>query len=530
MIKIIVADDETITRKGLLKHIPWIDLGVDVVKEARDGFEALEIAKQLKPDILISDIRMPSMNGIELATSLRDILPDCKIIFLSGYTDKEYLKSAIHLKVISYVEKPIDKNKIIEAIKAAVSMCIEEESKKAKEAKVSKSITESMSFIKQKIVTGLITNKCDIKSIQNDIDVAGIQIGLSEQCSVVIFRIDPVEDYSNADISLLNTEFFKVIENNLKSIINITAFKDDRHIVSIISRNKTMESISVSCMLENIKSDFIRLFGNAANIFIAVGKDAYGYAEIYESYQTAVTALQKLFFKGYNNIVYHQEKTLEVFTFNENLEKAFLDYLDEQNKEEAVLFLENLCKDIRRCDSTLVNHVKNLFYKLSLLLLNEAEKRGIKNDSVDEQENYLWNLISGFKTIDEIRDYIIDKTLFYVTRVKEMEAVNRNIFEVKIYIQKSYYIQSLTTQKIAESVYLTPTYLCTLFKKETGKTINEYITDIRIEKSKELLSDRTVKLYEIAKKVGYNDTNYYSKTFRKLVGMTPSEFRAKFSS
>ena len=120
-----------------------------------------------------------------------------------------------------------------------------------------------------------------------------------------------------------------------------------------------------------------------------------------------------------------------------------------------------------------------------------------------------------------------EKTLFYLAQLKKIENFSRPVLEAIDYIEKCYFRQDLFTQNIAEIVYLAPTYLCALFKKEVGKTISEYITQVRIEKSKELLTNYHLKLYEIAKAVGYSDSNYFAKNFKKLTGITPSEYRER---
>src|SRR5690606_13038198 len=132
LFKLLVVDDESVTRKGLIKHIDWNLLGIHSIEEARDGIEGLEIARSMQPDIIISDIRMPGMDGIDFATQIRKISPECNISFLSGYSDKEYLKAAIHLNVVSYVEKPVNIGELQEAVKKAVELCLENEKKRQK--------------------------------------------------------------------------------------------------------------------------------------------------------------------------------------------------------------------------------------------------------------------------------------------------------------------------------------------------------------------------------------------------------------
>lgn len=143
MIRLLVVDDESATRNGIVRHLDWRQLGVGLVEEARDGLEGLEIARLLHPDIVISDIRMPGMNGVEFITHIRDLYPECKIIFLSGYSDKEYLKAAIHLGAISYIEKPINIDELQETVKRAVDQ-VHSDEYKAQKAKLDQDENEKM--------------------------------------------------------------------------------------------------------------------------------------------------------------------------------------------------------------------------------------------------------------------------------------------------------------------------------------------------------------------------------------------------
>ena len=127
MVKLLIADDESFTRQGILETMPWEALNISEIWEAYDGQNALEILKEFEPDILLTDVRMPRLNGIELSFKIKELYPNCSIIFMSGFSDKEYLKSAIHLKAISYVEKPIDLEELENSIKSAVT-----ETKKSK--------------------------------------------------------------------------------------------------------------------------------------------------------------------------------------------------------------------------------------------------------------------------------------------------------------------------------------------------------------------------------------------------------------
>lgn len=527
MIKVLLVDDETHTRNGLLKHIPWKELGISSVRDARDGMDALEMCRDSLPDILVSDIRMPGMDGIELASRVQEMHPSCIIIFLSGYADKEYLKSAINLKALSYVEKPINIHEISSTLKKAVELYHVNVQKRSDEEKISKVLSGTQLYVKQKAVLGLISKKTDTESLRDELALMGLSFDFSRHFISVIVKLDWLDEVMPADDNEFPWQVLRHWEQMLDPIPNITACKDQNHIISILSQNNVNETEKLPGLLADLLSELQAHYGDLCNFSIAAGKKGFSFKGIYESYQTAVFTLQKLFFHGYGNIHYHDHKIQKEFQFLDSIEELYREKLQEQNMDNALQFLDKLCRDIQRNDATMVNNVKNLYFNLAVILEGEFAKRGISSRD-SETEGYLWDLISNFKTIFEVRDYMADKTRILLQHVKEMDFSNRKIYDVTAFIQKNHANSSLTLQSISEAVYLTPTYLCAFFKKETGKTVNEYLTQVRIEKSKQLLCQKNIKLSDVAGKVGYNDANYYSKTFKKLVGVTPSEYRERF--
>ena len=144
MIKLLIVDDEKMTRDSLQEFIPWNELGIDIVAVAKNGIEALKIAKKLCPDIMLCDVRMPKMDGVKLAEEIRILFPSCRIIFLSAYADKEYLKAAINLKALRYIEKPISSKEIEEVVREAVSVHLEETRREAELKSLHESISGSI--------------------------------------------------------------------------------------------------------------------------------------------------------------------------------------------------------------------------------------------------------------------------------------------------------------------------------------------------------------------------------------------------
>lgn len=522
LIKLLVADDESTTRNGIIKHIKWKELGIDIVKEARDGIEAVKIAYDFEPDIIISDIRMPGLNGIEVATKLREKFANCKIIFLSGYSDKEYLKAAIKLSAVNYVEKPIDLIELKEAVQKAVNLL--------KEDALNMTFSENINLIKQRLVENLIQSDVKIEEGYKLSSLIKSNILKKKSFSVAVINVINQREDINLDKIINTEEFSDIVDKHFENVEHVTAFKDNKNFIIILSDDNEGEN-----QIESLKK-VLDLYIEEKRVtdikfFYAVGKKFFGIEQIHKSYNSAVNIIKKMFFYGYERVVYSKDEFDGVYQIQENICEDFVKYIGDGNEKEAIFFIESLCFDIKNLNKTSVKDIKNMFLNLTLELIYEAERRGIYLSEEEQQENrYIWDLISRFNTLEELKEYIIDKISNTFRKFKELQNSCRSIFEVKKSIRKNYADNELSVKSLAEEVFLTPTYLSALFKKETGQNISDYIVEVRIEKSKEFLKNNKLKLHEVARNVGYNDSNYYAKAFKKMEGVTPSEYREKYSS
>lgn len=522
MIKLLVADDESTTRNGIIKHIKWKELGIDIVKEAKDGIEAVKISYEFEPDIIISDIRMPGLNGIEVATKLREKFTNCKIIFLSGYSDKEYLKAAIKLSAVNYVEKPINLMELKETVQKAVDLL--------KEDALNMTLSENLNLIKQKLVQNLIQGDAKIEECYQLGNLIRSNILAKKSFSVVNINIGNLKEDNNLENMINTEEFGDIIDKHFEEVEHISAFKDNRNFIIVLSKDKEIENEIES--LKNILDQYIKeKKASHIKLFYAVGKNVFGIEQITKSYASAKDIVKKSFFYGYERVIYSKEELSGVYKVQENIYEDFIKVISEGNEKEAAFFIESLCFHIKNFIQTPVKDIKNMFLNLTLQLIHEAESRGIYFSEEEQQENkYIWDLIASFNTLEEMKEYMINKISDVFRKFKELQNSCRSVFEVKKCIRKNYANNDLSVKSLAEEVFLTPTYLSALFKKETGQNISDYIVEVRIEKSKEFLKNNKLKLNEVAKSVGYNDSNYYAKAFKKMEGVTPSEYREKYSS
>ena len=530
MVKIIIVDDEKNTREGLKKCIPWKSMGIEIVGEAEDGIMALDLSFRLKPDIILCDIRMPRMNGIEFATRLREKLQDCKIIFLSGYSDKEYLISAIHLKAVSFIEKPVNIKELKSILDNTASMIIEERQKKDIENEKNYKIEKSVPIVAQYISLSLINNN-NLEDLTDKLKLAGLNLPLSGQYMTLLLKFiksgnmpsDQLQGYFNKILKIIDSIYIE------ESLTGISGVKDALCIISHILVNKSLGDTFIKSVLEKIGRNICTEIGEIKRdtFIIGAGRRVKGLENIHHSYREAAVALQQSFFSTADTIVFFEEATGEPYIFNTDLEKQFIEHLKMGDMDAAMDFITRLGKDISNHRNTIVDYVKNAFYNLLLHLYSFAEERGADIFEQKDKKNLLRQNIEGFSTLNELKDFAIVMIEKLFQCINRKNNTSKAVYEVMKYIQAHFSDNELSIKTISGYLHLTDTYLCMLFKNATGKTINDYITEIRIEKSKELLKSRGFTLYKIASSIGYGNSKYYAAIFKKITGMTPSEYREK---
>ncbi|OPJ61952.1 response regulator [Clostridium oryzae] len=511
MFKVLIADDEIFTREGIIEQIPWDELGVSEVRQAFDGLDALEIASTFSPDILLTDVRMPRMDGVQLSFRLRDMLPSCEIIFMSGYSDKEYLKAAIKLKAVSYVEKPIDIEELQVSLKNAIGA-------KSKSMQTNKNM-------KKQLALELTEKDLKIDDLKDTIDAKLYNKLMQSNFVTLIISFIGDDEFIKEDI-LSNVE--KLIEKN--GYESICSFIDDKRIVVHIFWIKNKLNLSKDKYLHQLFSAISDYLSSYTNFFIAVGKKVPALGELSKSYKTSMDAMSECFYYYHNSIIYYSEHKTSIYQSEDNLFNNFYDKLISENKQECLLTIKRLTCDIKQNTATPVNYIKDIYYRLFLKLTSFASERNLGVSDNDLSASIPFEKFLEFNTIYDTEAYVTDKIETIFNYMAQKSTHDNPVSSVLDYIHKNYDNLDLSLQKISENTYLTTAYICTIFKNKTGMTVNKYILEYRLNEAKKLLKDRTMKINEIASKVGYGDGNYFTKIFRKDTGLTPSEYRQKFFS
>ena len=521
--KLLIVDDEELTRNGLIASIDWNSLGITEVLQADDGVHGLEIARLNKPEIILCDVRMPRMTGIAMLERLEKLLPDSVPIFMSGYSDKEYLKAAIKLKAVNYIEKPLNPDEVRDAVLEAVSLY--EQKLRSHRGEVLHS-QETATRLALKLTLPASSGDSAIQELCMELGQPEL-LDPGMNFTSVIVKINATVEIPRATLKNIQNDIALFLEHyHLKCLF---AEKRVQYLVHHIYGSNSLSPATLSA----VGSYISRQYEVCGKHMIAAGNTVTDISTVYQSYASAVILLQSCFFFPVQTFL--TDGFISQLPAKPSLpdslqipESTFSKYLLAGDENGASQFLDELFS-YYDCNHTFMpNQIRDLYYQLFNALSAARKKNQIASDSHEKAALIVDTLDDAF-TYDELHAALKEKTAQYFEDAKNSQPENSTIFMIKDYISRNYMNDTLSVKDISNHVYLSASYVCTFFKSETGQTLNQYLTEYRMEKAKQLLSDPRYKISEISSKVGYTDGNYFGKSFKKYSGFSPSEYREKMS-
>ena len=513
---LLIVDDEDLTRQGLKSAIAGMDLPINEIMEADDGLKGTECAKEKRPDLILSDIRMAKMSGIDMVDSLKEILPETEFIFMSGYSDREYLKAAIRLKAVNFIEKPIDLKELKAALKEAIQLI--EEKKRTIQSRLfhSKAASGRLALI-------LTLPPEEAGEIPDTLTQDALP-GIKKNGYFTTFIVKTTSSLDNIDEServRINKDLDSALSSMHCQEINIE--KHDQYLVyHIYSQEKPDKK-----KLMKIGKSLRDIIGNNIRFFISIGDPVSGMENTYRSYNQAVLLMQTSFFHNYGSVITEDNERLPAPQVLPDPSDAYLLSLmtgDTEKIEKTEKQIEESLSDSR---NLLPDQVRDIYYRLFTCIFEACRKLSINPSSAIDTPESLLSFVQECNTLKELSEALSKRSKELTLSIKRNEPENPTVLSIKEYIDRNYSRENLSVKEISDYVHMSSTYICTLFKGETGVTLNQYITGFRMEKAKELLSDPKYKISDVSQKVGYPDGNYFGKSFKKAVGMTPSEYRDK---
>ena len=542
MLKIFLAEDEVVVRETIKRMIPWEELGFELVGEAADGEMALPLLIRQQPDLLITDIKMPFMDGITLARLAKKEIPGLKVVILSGYDDFNYAKQAIGIGVEDYLLKPITKNALIERLSEIRSRYEHEKTQKEYYEKFQREMQAYEKNSSRDFFEALVDGSMDMMEVYKRAEKLGLDI-VAEAYNVLIFTMNCDEDFSGQrdEYSSWEAESLELLENFFAGHSSAMLFRSNIFSYGVLlkGQRETIEENTRACV-DEIRKILSRQDGRR-EWFLAVGQSVERLSQIQKSYHTASRAFSQRYLYDENILYYDEMETMEHPGGQaETEDNAYLQKVDVNALNPAILqkFLSNGLQEETE------NFVKDYFYAIgqepmeslvfrNYVILNVRFSvisfiKGLGCDtnemeSADTEEV----LAESGKNMESAIAYA-KKMISQAIEIRDQNSGNKNRSILKTavdFIDSHYMEEDISLNTVANVANVSSNHFSALFSQNMGQTFIEYLTTLRMNKAKELLRCTGMRSSEIAGEIGYKDAHYFSYLFKKTQGMTPSDYR-----
>lgn len=533
MYKVFLVEDEIVIREGIKNNIRWEEEGFQIVGDESDGELAYPMILREQPDILITDIKMPFMDGLELSKLLKKEMPQLKIIIISGYSDFGYAQQAIDIGVSEYLLKPVTSTKLMASVKNAAALIQKERKERQILEQYQLLVYQKQGEKRKNFFNALVSGKMSLSQIIEQEEELGINMVASAFCIMLFqFKVqENVYEYSN-EIVQCEARMMQALGNF--SDIKIFERGMDGWAFILLGENEQQ----INDLSRELCDLLIRVCDDKAHYFGGIGRSVHRVRDLYQSYLDANSAFSLRYFESWNQFLSYDDvriikaqigERINVSELNlEKLDRNLLeDFLKRGTIHDVDEFVDSYFEGFgaNAMNSTLFRHYIIMDgYSVIMKFLK----------SLNYPKEKLEDSLKGMNDAVEQLSSLEDCCKFYKSILKEaIDLRNKNsqkryaglIEKAKEYMHHTFAMSDLTLDKVAATVNISPNYFSSLFNQETGMTFIEYLTDIRMEKAKDYLRCSGKKITEIGSLVGYQDSHYFSYIFKKTQNCTPSEYR-----
>ena len=517
MIKLLMVDDEPTTIKRILSRIDFHALGIGEIRQAENGTEAIALCQDWKPDILLSDIMMPRMNGMELAEQLRTTCPDLQIIFLSGYIEKDFLKGAIHLQALNYIEKPIDMNELRESLEKACDKVLKSED-------ISNRL-EQLDDEHQTTQLRILAYEFCSENYMEDVAARSFKEVFPEKSSVPCVAIQ-LKFYKPEQKEFYELVALLPVIRKVASSLKLTAASVVKYdyIVAFLfdegEEKKSDQVYFVSAFLRELRKELILM---NKKYTAGAGHVCPDYRELHESFMEAETASKLAFFHGPGYHSYYR-KNARKFDFEAAQGLQIIRGLKKNGRDQTVFRIREINTALEGCEGTDPDDIKRFYSSMVLELYRLAKEDGIRLFPEYQGEHDLLIVVMEQNFLIELFDFLMMGIETYSNMLTRDHYQNPTVNWIIRYIHEHYADPDLDMTMLSRVSNLSSTYISHLFKNITGNTVRNYITEYRMQQAVRLLRDPLNQINDIAAACGYRNGNYFSYRFREYYGCAPTEY------
>ena len=530
--RIILVDDEEEVRKGIIRKIDWETLGFQVVGDAENGQDALEKIEQLEPDVVMTDIRMPYMDGLTLTSWIRQKYPSVKVLIFSGFDDFEYAQQAIKLNVTEYILKPVNVEELTQILNRVRENLDQEIEQRRDVDRLRESYLNSLPILRELFLNDMVRGNMPAEDIRQKLEEYKIDILGAEKWLTAVINVEneTAEETGltlHQEKELIPISVKSLLEDNLKDYCRFTAFNSAVGITLIAAVDGEKKQTSLIDLLGDICKEIKRIL--QVTVTIGIGYFCMDLEQLPAAYQSAVDALGYQEIVGTGNIIYIND-----------MEPVSRGKLQRETRDEADLIaavkfgtrekIEAAARSFAsRMESARVHMRQQQVYQMSIIncLIRLMQQQDLDLGAMFGTDEMYGKVIYGNMKPEEFASVITE------VGCRMNEAMNRErdktakkvILEAKQYILDHYQDPELSVDVMCRQLHMSPAYFSTVFKRETGQTYIAYLTEVRLDKAVELLNTTDDKTYVIAQKVGYQEQNYFSYVFKKRFGISPTKFR-----
>lgn len=520
---LMIVEDEKATLIGLSAILDWKQFGIENVYLASNGEQGIEKAREYHPEIVLTDIRMPRMDGIVMAEKIRRFLPQTQIIFLSAYQELDYYKAAIRLKAVNYVEKPVMPEEMEKVLKEAIANIHKNHLLQKESGDKEKRIRDEIA--RQLLIPGSSLTVEQQSYLKKEKLLDTIKNGY---VTTVLIWMHMESDDNHLPEAILQAP------EKLAKLLHI-------HFIGLIHEHNTLAVHFISTQSELFRQNqkqFLNAFqeifktNSDCSYYITVGQTAHGYDQAFASWQSAVILLQEIFYFPYGTVrLYEDQEKAGQLPKNHDadyssLKEALLYAITQRSREDILEQEAALAETLKKDCSMLPVNVRNMYSVFFNSLDRQAELLHISIEDRDLVPE-IWTQKFTWVNLDTLHAMFLRKTETLFAAMEKSAGQQSVVRQIHEYIEKNYSNDLLSLKEISEYIHMSTSHMCTYYKQETGSTINQYLTQIRLDKARYYLASTSYSVADIAAMTGYRESSYFGRIFKKNYNLTPAEYRSQ---
>ena len=527
---VMLVDDEEEVREAIAKKLDWEAMGFEVIASAENGEEALELAEQFRPDVVMTDIKMPFMDGLTFCRRLKELQMNTKIVIFSGFDEFEYAKEAIKLEVEEYVLKPVNATELKGVFERLKETLDQEIADKQNIEHLNRYYEDSLPIIKEQFLVGLIQGRISDERIKELKNAYEIGLDAPYYCVVEIHMDNSGEQFGTNQETwrrMMIASGQQIFDEQMATLFKYQSFLYLDYIVVIGMLDEAGEIKKILHYIDQFCKICNRVL--KVNATAGIGQVCDGLSQLPASYRGAVEAVGARVLLGTNQAIYIKDiepNSQETFDFEDrdvqNIMRAVKVGSQEEVQKEVQAMITSMKKSVQSLNQYQITLMEIVTETLKVIRSYDAPITEVFGENFD-----LYRDPAGFDTLESLEQWLIDtmSRLHSFIRRERKDTTKMLVEKAREYIAEHFKDSDLSVDMVCSHLNVSAAYFSTLFKRQIGMTFVMYLTQTRMEHAINLLETTNQKTYMIAEEVGYTEPNYFSYVFKKKYGISPSRYR-----